>query len=491
MSLAIVLKISKTSFSSNVNGNEATYFVWYGPGSFVSYDAPVSISTPGMYYHERGNPCGVVRDTIVVIQLPMTVPVWSDIAFCNQPVNMTLDAGAGWDYAWNTGATTQSIAVTDTGYYKVDLSNVCATGSVDIHVSHEAYPEPSLSAYEGFWSCNHDAHILNPSPGFTYDTYHWSTGATTPTIIVGAPTANYSVTVTVGACTSVSPEASILFYPLLTTPSICIATVNAASGYNDVWFEPIDMLANVQGAENYRIYKLAGTYSLIGTIPASASAMVFTDSTSTPMVSAARYKVSVVDTCGDESVLSYGHGTIKINSNPGTGGVVDLTIVDSYWDESGTYSPSKYYILVDSLNNGNLAVMDSIDAVFNSYTVTHPFLGATYVIGVAFPWACANGSKSVALDQMSFSNKSAIVSGVDDYATDISVSIYPNPSTGVFTVKGENVVRIEVTDLTGRVLQIFDHPTSTLDLSGFADGMYNAHISTTQGSTNKSLIISH
>ena len=90
---------------------------------------------------------------------------------------------------------------------------------------------------------------------------------------------------------------------------------------------------------------------------------------------------------------------------------------------------------------------------------------------------------------MSISNKSAVVSGINDYDSDIAVSIYPNPSTGVFTVNGEGVLKIVVTDLAGRVLQTYT-TTSTIDLSGFAAGIYNAKISNSQGSTNRQLVIS-
>lgn len=482
---------TSVSVLSNTIGSEATSYTWTGPGGFVnSSDDPVILTAPGTYYFARQNPCGTTTDTVVVVQLPTSVPVWTDTVFCNVSVNLTLDPGPGWNYSWNTGATSQSITVTDTGFYKVNLTNACMTDSAWIHVTQQTYPLPDLMGYVGTPLCHSASLTLDPNPSYVYDSYQWNTGAHTSTITVSGPTAVYTVTVSKGACLSFA-SAPIEFYALPDPPSISIATVDEVSGFNKVVFHPTTSpTSNV--IDKYNIYKLSGTYTLLGSVSPDAPTMTFIDSTSNPMISATRYKVSAVDTCGDESELSYGHGTIKINSNPGTGGVIDLTIVDSYWDESGQYSPSKYYILIDSLNDGNLAVMDSMDAVYHSYTVTQPVAGATYLIGVAFPWARVYGlygTKTLVLDQMSISNKSAVVSGINDYDSDIAVSIYPNPSTGVFTVNGEGVLKIVVTDLAGRVLQTYT-TTSTIDLSGFAAGIYNAKISNSQGSTNRQLVIS-
>ena len=481
---------ASVSVLSNTIGSEATSYTWTGPGGFInSSDDPVILTAPGTYYFARPNSCGTTTDTIVVVQLPTAAPVWTaDTTFCNVPVNLTLDAGPGWNYSWNTGVTTQTITVSDTGFYKVTVTNACKVDSAWIHVAQQTYPLPDLMGYIGTPLCYNASLTLDPNPSYMYDSYVWNTGVHTSTITVSGPTAVYTVTVSKGACLSFA-SVPIEFYALPDQPSISIATVDEVTGFNKVVFHPTTSHTSV--IDKYNVYKLSGTYTLLGSVSPDSPVMTFIDSTSNPMISANRYKVSAVDTCGDESELSYGHGTIKINSNPGTGGVIDLTIVDPYWDESGQYSPSKYYILIDSLNDGNLAVMDSMDAVYHSYTVTQPFAGATYLIGVAFPWARVSGlygTKSLTLDQMSISNKSAVVSGINDYDSDIAVSIYPNPSTGVFTVNGEGVLKIVVTDLAGRVLQTYT-TTSTIDLSGFAAGIYTAKISNAQGSTNRQLVI--
>ena len=68
----------------------------------------------------------------------------------------------------------------------------------------------------------------------------------------------------------------------------------------------------------------------------------------------------------------------------------------------------------------------------------------------------------------------------------IGVSVYPNPTTGIFTIKSlqgfENLTRIKITDITGRTIQNFStsefQNLSTIDISNFAKGVYILKIET-------------
>lgn len=79
--------------------------VWFAPSDFINSqcNASVSISNTDTIYH-----CGTT---------------------------VTLNAGAGaQQYAWNTGAITQSISVTTSGTYSVGVSNGCCTGADTVTV---------------------------------------------------------------------------------------------------------------------------------------------------------------------------------------------------------------------------------------------------------------------------------------------------------------------------------------------------------------------
>jgi len=96
---------TSVSVLSNTIGSEATSYTWYGPGGLTnSSDDPIILNVPGMHVFERINPCGVTRDTFYLVQLPTEAPVWTDMTFCNAPVNLTLDPGPGWNYSWYAGS---------------------------------------------------------------------------------------------------------------------------------------------------------------------------------------------------------------------------------------------------------------------------------------------------------------------------------------------------------------------------------------------------
>ncbi len=73
--------------------------------------------------------------------------------------------------------------------------------------------------------------------------------------------------------------------------------------------------------------------------------------------------------------------------------------------------------------------------------------------------------------------------------TKADISVYPNPSTGIFNIKGlDNTdYHIAVANATGQI--ILSTNSSKLDLSGYSKGFYFAKITTTTGQINKKLIL--
>lgn len=467
-----------------------TSWLWTGPGVYsTTPGGPVNVSNPGMYILTVSNPCGVTRDTFQLVSLPTIVPVFAaDTTFCNAPVSLTLDPGPGWTYDWNTSSDTQTLLVTTTGTYTVNLTNLCTSGSATTTVYHQSYPIPDLTYLQGPPMCAATVLVLDPSPGYTYSSYTWSTDSITNSISISGLTGGggtYYVTVTQSACVEVV-SGTFTYLPLPSKPSLCVATVDALTGDNKLTWE-----VSQAGIASYDVYQLTSGYTLIGNVPNTpgATTLSFYDLVTNPMSSAARYKIAARDSaCNAPSEQSFYHGTIKINSNPGTGGGVDLTVTDPYVDESGVYTPTKYYILIDSLNNGNLTMKDSINAVFNSYTINNPYLGATYVMAVALPWAgCNSGNKTVNFNQMSFSNKSSIITSIATITSDILVSIYPNPSSdGIFRVEGANISHVEVFDMLGNMLLT---TKETINLTAYTKGIYNVRIISTMGSTSYQKIV--
>ena len=136
-------------------------------------------------------------DEILVTETALVLDLGEPINLCSGNSTL-LDAGPGFDaYTWSTGETTPSISVNSAGTYSVTVVDAAciATDSVAVSLDNLSVNlgPPSLVL------CSGTEQLLDAGPGF--DTYLWSTGATSPSISVGSP-GNYGVTVTQGICSA-------------------------------------------------------------------------------------------------------------------------------------------------------------------------------------------------------------------------------------------------------------------------------------------------
>jgi uncharacterized delta-60 repeat protein len=115
----------------------------------------------------------------------------NDQSIC-QGSSITLNAGnPGSIYLWSTGATTQTINVTDSGNYAVKVTNSLGAVTDTIHIAY--YPNPVVNLGNDTTFCS--GNMLTLNAGNSGSTYLWNTSATTQTI--GVTTSGiYSVSVT-------------------------------------------------------------------------------------------------------------------------------------------------------------------------------------------------------------------------------------------------------------------------------------------------------
>lgn len=155
----------------------------------------VRMDTISVAYTDTFGICGF--DTIILMVEPEPlVSLGADTTICFGS-STTLNAGPGSSYIWSSGATTQTISVSNAGVYSVtatSLSNGCqAIDSIEIFLSTPVALGPDTVV------CAGDTLMLMSS---ITGTYAWSTGATTQSI--GVTTGGtFSVTVTDGlGCSS-------------------------------------------------------------------------------------------------------------------------------------------------------------------------------------------------------------------------------------------------------------------------------------------------
>ncbi|MBC8145024.1 MAG: hypothetical protein H7X80_05520, partial [bacterium] len=121
-----------------------------------------------------------------------TIAIIGQVAQCDgEPT--TLDAGAGASqFRWSTGETTRTIMVTTGGVYTVDVADVAGCwgrASITLGVA----PKPTPTILQSLSLCDGDSAVVTAPDG--YATYAWSTGETSPSIVVSSG-GTFDVTVT-------------------------------------------------------------------------------------------------------------------------------------------------------------------------------------------------------------------------------------------------------------------------------------------------------
>lgn len=110
-------------------GNQTT--VW----STGVTSAQITVTQPGQVIATISNACSTVSDTIVLSQNPLPIVfIGNDTSFCEGEILLSAPAQMR-SYIWNTGATSQTITVTEEGKYLVtitDANNCSNSDSINI-----------------------------------------------------------------------------------------------------------------------------------------------------------------------------------------------------------------------------------------------------------------------------------------------------------------------------------------------------------------------
>ena len=158
----------------------------------------ITIDQAGSYYAVVTSPNGCVDTTATYAttlypDADTAVTASGPLDFCNGG-SVTLTAALGHNYIWNTGETTQSITVNQSGSYQALVTtNAGCTDTTATYVTTVfADPDTSVTASGSLDFCNGGSVTLTASAG---QSYAWSNGATTQSITV-SQTGSYSATVT-------------------------------------------------------------------------------------------------------------------------------------------------------------------------------------------------------------------------------------------------------------------------------------------------------
>lgn len=215
------------------------------PGGFISIDAgagydtylwnttdntqDIVVSTAGTYYVTVTQGVCTATDSIKISVSP--VPLVVNITPAG-PVQacagdqITLDAGGGYTaYNWSNSDQSQTTTVTTGGNYVVTaVANGCV-GRDTVVVTVNSIPTPNLLPSGTQTICQ--GQTLNIITDQTYDTYNWSTGATTAATQV-TTTSTVDVTVTKNGCTGSSANSTNI--TVNAVPNAVVTELSSANG---------------------------------------------------------------------------------------------------------------------------------------------------------------------------------------------------------------------------------------------------------------------
>ncbi len=192
------------------------------PGVYASYRWSDGEITPSISVTKSGaysltvvdnNGCSATSNTVNVTFVPLPVPTITSIgslSFCTGD-SVILSAASGYaSYIWSDGETSQNITVRTPDALKVTVTNAagCTGVSQSVIVSVGDSLAPVIAGASGF--CPGNSTTLDAGGG--YDSYQWSTGATTETISVNTP-GQYSVRVKKGGCAGTSVAMNVVAFP--------------------------------------------------------------------------------------------------------------------------------------------------------------------------------------------------------------------------------------------------------------------------------------
>ena len=405
--------------------------------------------------------------------------------YCLTPgdtIQMGFPAGSYSSYLWSTGDTTNSIDVSQSGYYSVIVQNTA--GQTDtLHTIVSANPTPIIQYPAKI--CSGQTAILTVQNIHT--SYQWGgdTSGTSNSITTGLGTYWLTVSDSLG-CLGTDTITIEEIIPYTDTPRVCVVTNDPVTGYNQIIWERASKLGTV----SYNIYRESVIgYTNIGSRGVNQLSE-FTDSSSNPGQQAHKYYITLVDSCGNEyGSSSTEHSTIHLQSGIGTIGEVNLV-----WTSYSGATPSYYKIFRKPASATTFIAFDSVNVANNTYTDFNPPAGSTeYQVAAVMGSGCNSSSKKGLTSSLSNTSNPTAISIKEDDAIG-SIAISPNPNTGYFNITvGQQLVGsvYRIIDNLGRLIDqgIIEELSQDFDLSDKPKGAYSIQVSNDKALKTLSIVI--
>lgn len=386
-------------------------------------------------------------------------------------------------YLWSTGATTSSINITQTGFYRVRVTGLDSSGN-QVTIRSSWYPflvipttNASIAPAGPITLCPGQSQTLTANGGQFFSSYLWNTGQTSRNITVNQ-SGDYTVTVTnnFGSCstsTSATVHVEVIdsgFVPVITPDgpvTVCkpgYVNLSADSGYSNYTWSTGDTTQDISvlmdGLQQGAVLDTL-TVSLTVTVNNTCSFTsdeIVLRSVRMPQIMpdfCDNWTLTLADSIRCGLVLTYLSAPsyefeFEETTNPGT---VWTYVSSSRWARLADVSPAleenKFY---------NVRARAIIDGTPYCY-------GAVCQIGIV-------GTNMI--------NNQSVTQSLRMDGTAIETSVFPNPSAESFNIIVRNIdtdipAVVTISDLSGRLIETaqYDATTSSMNFgNNLTNGVY-------------------
>ena len=337
---------------------------------------------------------------------------------------------------------TYTVTITDEG------DNQTATDDITVYVS----PTLTIHASHNTSICLGESTLLSASGAVSY-TWMPIMGLSQSfgINITATPTTSTTYTVT-GVNNNDCSAKEIVEIHVMECAKICLVGVDSSTNKNIViWDKYAESIV-----DSFIIYKetSSGIYSRTGSLNYKEFS-TYVDMNSNPQEQANLYKIATVDKQGTISTLSNSHKTIHLTINSGANGVWNLI-----WNHYEGFEFNSYNIYRGT-DPKNMTFLITVSHSLNSYTDLNPPAGKIYY---QIEIINSNGCNPSAKKESNYSSSKSNI--VNEGNTSISenealsssvVNLYPNPTTGEFTIdlnlKHNQEVDLQILNLVGQIVQ--------------------------------------
>ena len=433
----------------------------------------------------------------------------SDTICQGDSLTLRANSGTGFTYLWSDSAqsTTSSIRVADSGQYTVTVYYAGDTAvSTPTTVTVVPIPDAILTLTGSDSICPGTIDTLS-APLVSGYSYRWNTRATTSSTYINSA-GTYTVTITSpNGCTATSAPQVITNSFVCTGPpvaqvtlsghdTICLGdtvVISALSGYGYTfrWSDPVHSTTDtitITGGGTYYVTVYHSGDSTVSTpiviiLDSPSTNLTLTgsvhlctgDSVTITAPAGMSYRWSTHDTTQSITTDTTGYYTVTVANSHQCKAVSAPIMTTLKARPSVTWNPFHTVLCTNLDQFIVLAGASPSGGIFSGqYVSNDTFYNPMHIGSYWIKYSYTDSNQCSNSDSASFS--STICGGIANVQSNNSISIFPNPNEGIFTVSAPDYIgkHYEITDEIGRlVLQdVIQSESSLVDISTQVSGVY-------------------